>query len=410
MVVFIFLVQEEYLFESIDEIRMHVSSKLKLTNEMENSLRELKISKRLESLDILRGFDMLWIMGGYQFFGSLSKVVDWNWVHVMSNQLSHAEWNGFRFFDLIFPLFMFITGVAIPFAITSKLDKGVSKSKLTIKAFRRMVLLILLGIVYNGFLSTDFSNTGFSDIRYASVLGQIGIAYFFAALIVINTSKIKARVFWAIGILVVVTVLQLFIPVPDFGAGVLTPEGSINAWIDQHFLPGKLAYGPYDALGVLCVISAIPIAIMGSLAGNILRNINILPNKKAILLSLSGIALITIAIALSPWYPINKKIWTATFALLTSGISMVLLSFFYFIIDVKGWKRGTLFFRVFGLNAITIYLGTQVINFNHTSGFLFGWLAKLTGEFEPTVIVAGVIVLEWLFLYFLYKKKIFIRV
>ena len=373
-------------------------------------LNKVKTSKRLESLDVLRGFDMIWIMGGYQFFGALSKVVDWNWVHVMANQLSHVEWNGFHLFDLIFPLFMFITGVAIPFAITSKLDKGVSKRKLTIKAFRRMVVLILLGIVYNGSLMIDFTNTGFSEVRYASVLGQIGIAYFFATLIVINTSKIKVRIFWAIGILVAVTVLQLFTPVPGFGAGVLTPEGSINAWIDQHFLPGRLAYGPYDALGVLCVISAIPITIIGSLAGNILRNINVLPNKKVIILSLSGFALITIALAISPWYPVNKKIWTATFDLLTSGISLVLLSIFYFIIDVKGWKRGTLFFTAFGLNSITIYFGTKIISFSHTSRYLFDWLAKLSGEFSQVIIVLGVIFLEWLLLYFLYKKKIFLKV
>ncbi len=353
---------------------------------------------------------MIWIMGGYQLFGAFSKVVDWEWVHVMSKQLTHVEWNGFHFFDLIFPLFIFIMGVAIPFAITSKLEKGVSKRKLVWKAFRRAVILILLGLVYNGILSTDFSKTGFFDIRYTSVLGQIGVAYFFATLIVIYISKINVRVYWAIGILVAVTILQLFVPVPGFGAGVFTPEGSINAWIDQHFLPGRLAYGPYDALGVLCIISAIPIAIIGSLAGNVLRNVNLLPEKKVIILSISGFALIAIAIALSPWYPINKKIWTATFDLLTSGISLVLLSIFYFVIDVKGWKKGTLFLKVFGLNAITIYVGTQIISFNHSSNFLFGWLANLSGEFSKVIIVLGVIYLEWLSLHFLYKKKIFLKV
>jgi len=362
-------------------------------------------SKRLYSLDTLRGFDMIWIMGGYQFFASLSKVVDWNWVQVMSKQLSHVSWNGFHFFDLIFPLFMFISGVAIPFAISSKLEKGVSKSKLTVKIFRRMIILILLGLVYNNIL-----RDGISDLRVANVLAQIGISYFFAALIVINTSTIRVRIFWVVGILVVISILQLFVPVPGFGAGVITPEGSINAWIDQHFLPGVLAYGTYDPEGVLCVISAISVTLMGTLAGNIFRNKNILPNKKVFFLSLSGIALITVALALSQWYPIIKKIWTVPFDLLSAGISMMLLSFFYFIIDVKGWNKGTLFFRVFGLNSITIYLGTRVIDFHHTSGFLFGWIGKLGGEFGPTIIISGIIVLEWLFLYFLYKKNIFLRV
>ncbi len=362
-------------------------------------------SKRLVSLDVLRGFDMIWIMGGYQFFGALSKVTDWNWVHLMSNQLTHVSWSGFRFFDLIFPLFMFISGVAIPFAITSKLEKGVPKSKLTARVFRRMILLVILGIVYNGAL-----RDGLPGMRVAGVLAQIGISYFFASLIVINTSSIKKRIFWVLGILVAIAVLQLFVPVPGFGAGVITPEGSINAWVDQHFLPGKLIYGVYDPEGILCVISAISVTMIGTFAGNILRNKSILPNKKTILLLLFGAALITIALTLSPWYPIIKKIWTVPFDLLAAGISMVLLSLFYFIIDVKGRKRGTLFFRVFGLNAITIYLGTQIISFHHTSDFLFGWLAKPAGEFGPIVIISGVIVLEWLFLYFLYKKNIFLKV
>jgi predicted acyltransferase len=371
---------------------------------MDKSLKT-RTSKRLISLDVLRGFDMIWIMGGYQFFGSLSKVVDWEWVHIMSFQLSHSSWNGFRFFDLIFPLFMFISGVAIPFAITSKLEKGVPKSKLIPKIFRRMLLLIFLGLVQNNIL-----RNGISDLRAAHVLAQIGIAYFFAALIVINTSAIKTRILWIIGIMVTVATLQLFVPVPGFGAGVITPEGSINAWIDQNFLPGVLAYGTYDPEGVLCVFSAISVTLIGTLAGNILRNKNILSDKKAIILSISGVVLIIIALALSPWYPIIKKIWTVPFDLLTAGISMVLLSLFYFIIDVKGWKKGTLFFKVFGLNSITIYIGTRVFDFYHTSGFLFGWLSNLTGEFAPTVIIAGVIFLEWLFLYFLYRKKIFLRV
>lgn len=361
--------------------------------------------ERLYSLDALRGFDMFWIIGGGALIGALTKATNWGWLEVLAEQMHHASWNGFRFFDLIFPLFMFISGVAIPFAITSKLEKGTEKSIIVRKIFQRMILLIVFGFVYNGVL-----RDGFKDMRAASVLGQIGIAYFFAALIVINTKSIKARLFWLAGILGGIAILQLLVPIPDFGAGVLTPEGSINAWIDQHFLPGRLNDGTFDPEGLLCIVSATSITLMGTFAGNILRNKEFTSEKKTYLMLLTGVVLAIIALALSPVYPIIKKIWTVPFNILTAGISFTLMSIFYFIIDVKGWKKWTFFFRVIGLNSITIYLGMRIIDFWHISEFLLGWLANPMAAFGPVIIVVGLIIAEWLFLYYLYKNKIFLRV
>ncbi len=361
--------------------------------------------ERLYSLDILRGFDMFWIIGGGAFIGALAKATEWGWLEVLARQTHHVAWNGFRFWDLIFPLFMFISGVAIPFAITSKLEKGASKNELFRKVFRRMVLLVVFGLVYNGVLKN-----GFPDMRAASVLAQIGISYFFASLIVIYTSSIKPRIFWLIGILGGIAILQHLVPIPGFGAGVFTPEGSVNAWIDQHFLPGKLLYGTYDPEGVLCIVSATSVTLLGSLAGNILRNKHYTPGRKALVICLSGLGLVLLALALSPVYPVIKKIWTVPFNLLTAGLSLLLLSLFYFIMDVKGWRNGTFFFRVIGLNSITIYLGGRIIDFYYTSGFLLGWIAKPAGDFGEVIIIAGMIIVEWLFLYYLYKRKIFLRV
>ncbi len=361
--------------------------------------------ERLQSLDVLRGFDMLWIIGGGGLLGALAKTTDWGWVQALAQQMHHVDWNGFRFYDLIFPLFMFISGVAIPYAITSKREKGVTKSNLVRKVTRRMILLVAFGLVYNGVLKN-----GFPDMRAASVLAQIGISYFFASLIVIYTDSVTPRLYWLVGILVGIAILQLFIPVPGFGAGVITPEGSINAWIDQHFLPGRLIYGTYDPEGVLCIISATSVTLMGTLAGNILRRKTLTPHKKAVMLLLSGLGIIIVALALSPVYPIIKKIWTVPFNLLTAGISFSLLAIFYFLIDVKGWRKGTFFFKVIGLNSITIYLGVRIINFYHTSEFLLGWLSKPAGDFGPVIIITGAILAEWLFLYYLYKNKIFLRV
>ncbi len=150
--------------------------------------------KRLDSLDALRGFDMFWITGGGALFIALSQMYGWVWVE---EQMHHVKWEGFRFFDLIFPLFMFISGVAIPFSIKAKIEKNVPKRNLVWKALKRMVILILLGILYNGTFKNGFGPEG----RIASVLGQIGIAYFFASLIVIYFESLRSRIIWPAGIL-----------------------------------------------------------------------------------------------------------------------------------------------------------------------------------------------------------------
>ena len=364
------------------------------------------ISKeRLHSLDALRGFDMFWIVGGGALIGALAKATDWNWLHVLAEQTHHVEWNGFRAWDLIFPLFMFISGVAIPYAITSKQEKGIIRTVLIRKITRRMLLLVAFGLVYNGVLQN-----GFPGMRAASVLAQIGISYFFASLIVLYTSSVRARIFWLVSILGGISILQLLVPVPGFGSGVITPEGSINAWIDQHLLPGKLLYGTYDPEGILCIVSATSVTLMGAIAGHILRNKNTAASRKAGLLLLSGVVLVTLALAMSPAYPVIKKIWTVPFNMLTAGISFLLLSTAYFLMDVVGWRTGSFFFRVIGMNSITIYLGGRIIDFYYTSEFMLGWLAKPAGNFGPVVIYTGLIIVEWLFLYYLYRNKIFLRV
>lgn len=361
--------------------------------------------ERLNSLDTLRGFDMLWIIGGGSLIGALAKATEWGWLEPVAEQMHHVSWNGFHFEDLIFPLFMFISGVAIPFALTSRLEKGTPKPVLHKKIFQRMILLFVFGLLYNGLLKN-----GFSEIRVLSVLSQIGIAYFFAALIVINTKTVKARIFWLFGIWAFIAVLQHLVPVPGFGAGNFTPEGSINAWIDQHFLPGRLIYDTYDPEGILCVVSAITVTLMGTFAGVLLRDKKVVPQRKTVILLIAGASLIIAALALSSVYPIIKKIWTVSFDMLTAGISSVLLAIFYFIIDVKKWNNWVLFFKVIGLNSITIYLGGRIIDFGYASRFFFGSFAGLLGNFGEVLIVVGMITAEWLFLYYLYKNKIFLRV
>ena len=374
---------------------------------MKTKKSEPKQPERLQSLDVLRGFDMFWIIGGGSLLVALAEATKWGWMEVIAGQMEHVKWDGFHFEDLIFPMFMFISGVAIPYAITSKVEQGVKRKRLFNKIFTRGIILVLFGIIYNGALKN-----GFSNMRLASVLGQIGLGYLFAATIVLYTKGFLTRLWWLIGILSGIAILQLLVPVPGYGAGLLDPTGGMNAWIDRMFLPGRLYGGTFDPEGLLCIVSAITVTLMGALAGSVLRDGEPASKRKALKLAVGGALLIVTALILSTFYPIIKAAWTVPFNLLTAGISSLLLSIFYFSIDVKKWTGGIasykiLFFKVIGMNSITIYLAVGIVGFNQISRFFTGWLAAPLGDW---VIILGAIVVEWLLLYYLYKKKIFLRV
>ena len=360
---------------------------------------------RLLALDTLRGFDMFWIIGGDAFFRALAKVTGWGWAGQWAVQLDHVEWRGFHFYDLIFPLFMFISGVAMPFSLLAKAEAGAEKKALYAKLVRRALLLVILGFVYNHLLDLDFHNQ-----RYASVLGQIGLAYLFAALVMLNVRSVKGRLAALAGILCGYAAVQWLVPVPGVGAGVFTPEGTINGFIDRLLLPGRLYDRIFDPEGLLCILSATSVTLMGGLAGGVLRREKGSGYRKTLTLAAAGAGLVVAGRVLGISYPIIKKAWTATFDIYAAGWSCLLLALFYLVVDVWQVRKWTFVFRVIGLNSITIYLGSQMVDFETTSKFLFGGLDRIAGGGRGLIVLAGVIAVEWLALYFLYKKNVFLRV
>jgi predicted acyltransferase len=360
---------------------------------------------RLLSLDALRGFDMLWIIGAEAIVSQLAKWPGGSWLDAWSQQLRHVAWDGLRAYDLIFPLFMFLSGVAIPFSFDSRLAAGATPRRMWQKVAIRVCLLVFLGMVYNGLLS-DQAGTP----RLASVLGQIGIAWGMAAAVYLLVKDIRYRI-GAVGVIIgLVVFLQLVVPVPEHGAGVLTSKGSINAWIDQMLLPGKLLGGAFDPEGLLCIFSAGAVTLSGTCLGCFLRKYS--PSWKfAGWQAAAGVAVIAAgALCWTLGYPPIKKMWTGTFDLLVIGISLLLFAFFYAIIDVLRWQKWSFPLRVIGMNALTIYLLVRFINFKPAATLLFGRLGNALGDAKSLVIVCGVLLLEWLLLYYLYRKKIFLKV
>jgi predicted acyltransferase len=369
----------------------------------------VKKPARLQSLDALRGFDMFWIMSGEIVVHNWAAATDAPAANWMSHQLSHSPWNGFTFYDLIFPLFIFIAGVSMPYSFSGQLAKGSTKKDIYKGLIKRTLILIFLGVVVNGL----FKWQGYENTRFASVLGRIALSCFFAALIYLNFN-LRKQILWFVGLLIGYWAAMMLIPVPHFGAGNLTPEGNLAAYMDRLLLPGKLHRKVYDPEGLLSTIPAIGSAMLGVFAGQLLhwQHPRWSDVKKADTIALAGIGLLAAGWVWNSVFPINKTIWTSSFVLYAGGWSALLLSLFYFVIDVMGWKRWSLPLVWIGLNSILIYVASHgIIDFKASATYLFGgWINYADPNWQPVWLAIGIVVVQMALLYFLYRKKWFLKV
>lgn len=361
---------------------------------------------RLASLDILRGFDMFWIVGGGALAGSLIKYLGWPGLEPIAGHLEHADWIGFKAWDLIFPLFIFISGVAMPFSFERYLASH-QRGKLYLKVIKRAVLLVFLGLVYNGMFKTlDFAN-----LRFPSVLGLIGLANLWASMVVMHCRP-RYQAVWGAAILTGYCLVMNLVPVPGHGAGSLTLEGNFASWIDRLVVPGKLYSGVSDPEGLLMTLPASVLAIAGALAGALIKNRAVGAYRKCLWLSAAGIICLAAGLGWGHYFPMIKKLWTSSFVIYAAGWALLLLTVFYLIVDVWGIKRVFFPFLLIGVNPLTIYLvAHRMVNFRTMAEFFFGGLGRLAGEpLAPVVLNAGVLVCEFVFLLILYRKKIFLRI
>ena len=363
-------------------------------------------SQRLYSLDALRGFDMFWIMGGEEIFHSLAKITGNPFLQTIADQFEHPAWNGFHFYDLIFPLFLFISGVATPYSVGRELEKGTARKKLLLRVIRRGLTLVVLGLIYNNGLRLH----PISEIRFGSVLGRIGLAYMLDNIIYLYTTR-KGQVIWLVSLLIGYWLLLSFTSAPGFPPGDLTMRGNFASYLDRSILPGRLYLGVHDPEGLISTIPAIGTGLLGILAGQLLKNSPLAPAAKAGRLAVAGVISLVLALAWNTVFPINKNLWTSSFVLNVGGISLILLSLFYYIIDVRGYRKWAFFFSVIGMNSILIYLSPHFINWEYMTNGFFQWAGQLVGDpWDVFVMVLCFLAVKWTFLYILYKKKIFLRV
>jgi len=363
-------------------------------------------TQRLYSLDALRGFDMFWIIGADNVVHNLAKATGSPFIETISIQLTHPPWNGFHFYDLIFPLFLFIAGVATPYSVGREIEEGKSKRQVLLRVIRRGLVLVILGLVLNNGLKI----LPLAEIRFPSVLARIGLAYMFANIIYLYTQQ-RGQIIWFCALLLGYWLLLLLNSAPGFPMGDLTMEGNFASYVDRLVIPGRLYLGIHDPEGLLSTIPAIGTGLLGIYTGNLLKNSPLTRQKKASRLLIIGLFFLALAQVWNLVFPINKNLWTSSFVLETGGLSLILMAIFYYVIDVLGHKRWAFFFAIIGMNSILIYMSGRFISWSFSTKAIFGWLGQLIGDpYNLVILAVCTLIVKWTFLYFLYKKNVFLRV
>jgi predicted acyltransferase len=359
---------------------------------------------RLDSIDALRGFDMFWIMGGDTLLPALLGLCGTSFCMGLSRQFEHSAWNGMTFYDLVFPLFLFIVGLSMPFSLEKRLARSRSKGPVILHLLKRSTVLILLGLLVNGLL--DFQ---LNELRWAGVLQRIGLSYGAAGLLMLYT-RTRTQVLIAAFILLAYWGLMACIPVPAAGAGILTPEGNLAGYVDRLFLPGSFCcYGAGDNEGILSTFPAVVSVLMGVFTGRWVRS------RPKGLRTVRDLAAAGGLLVLAGWFwnlyfPVNKLIWSSSYVLVSGGWSLLLFTLFHWMIDVRGWRDWSFPFRVIGVNAIAIYVVQALFEFGILADTLtHGFIGHL-GPYQAAFMAMIVILLKWLFLYHLYRQKLFLKV
>ncbi len=366
--------------------------------------------ERLASLDALRGFDMFWIMGADAIGGVAASMTEGKqgWARIVAEHLEHVPWEGFRFYDLIFPLFVFIAGVSLVFS----LEKTVARHGRA-WAFGRLLLrataLYVLGVLYYGGVAE-----GWDQVRWMGVLQRIAISYLGAGLCYLLFGLRGCVGAW-VALLVGYWAAMTFVPVPGVGAGNFEEGKNLANWIDSRWLPGRKWDGDHDPEGLLSNLPAIGTCLMGVLAGGWMRR----PPEgrglgKASGLVVAGVVLLGLGWGWAWQFPVIKKLWTSSYVLVAGGWSCLLLAAFHGVVDVRGWAGWCRPFTWVGLNPIAVYLSAQLVSYDSLArrlvggpvqAMLEGWMPHL-GELGVAGVGIGLgFVLAW----GLNRQRIYLR-
>ena len=361
------------------------------------------ISNRLRSLDAFRGLTIA---------GMILVNNPGSWDHVYA-PLRHAPWHGWTPTDLIFPFFLFIVGVVMPFSFAQRHASPAPVIALYGHILKRSLILFGLGLFLNGFPSYQLNT-----IRIPGVLQRIAVVYAGAAVVTLHTRP-SGQLGVASFLLLGYWGLMALVPVPGHGAGILTPEGNLAAYIDHAVLPGHTYKSTWDPEGILSTLPAIATTLSGVWVGQFIRAQPPTGARTGALLLLGGIA-IALGLGWHQWFPINKNLWTSSYVVFTSGAAIFCLAVCYGLIEVCGWRRWAQPAIVYGMNALAIFvlsgLVARITMLMQVEDLpLKAWLyehvfAALAGPINGSLAFAVANVLVWLGVAFwLYQRRVFIK-
>ncbi len=372
-------------------------------------------TRRIASIDALRGFNIIWIIGADGVVWSLDEMSKDKGPLLsgiggfLGRQFTHVAWEGFRFYDFIFPLLLFVTGVSIVFSLTRLVEReGMTAAH--VRVLRRSFLLFALGLIYYGGVGLVWS-----DVRLLGVLQRIALCYLFVSLLFLNF-RLRGMVVSFAVLLLGYWALLTFVPVPGIGAASFAPDANLANWIDAHYLPGRKWDVTRDPEGLLSTLPALGTCLLGVFAGLLLRRERMASWQKSLWLIGGGAAMTATGMLWGLQFPVIKAIWTSSFVLVAGGYSLMLLGALHQIIDVWGFKLWSVVFVWIGANAITLYFLNNVASFERFATRFVGGEVGLFLDRHVTPgtgrLVAHVLGLAFAIMLarFLYRRKIFLRV
>jgi predicted acyltransferase len=363
-------------------------------------------SGRLECLDALRGFDMFWIVGADAIVNKLLAHSQSPFLVALRGHFDHYEWEGFRFYDLIMPLFLFMIGVSMTFSYSKRLQRGDSKWLVFRHVMIRVLLLTFLGAMIDGNLLTyDFHKF---QLPY-SVLFVLSLGYLVSSIILLNL-KLPWQIVTTVCMLVVYWLIQTFAPAPGHIIGVYSPGTTFGDWLNERVMGNW--QGEFHRPWIVAMTTYGSTAMLGVFAGHVLRSQNTQRRKLLWLLAL-GIFCLVAGWAWSYQFPIIKKTWTSTYVLVAGGWSYLLLALFYLFIDVWRFHRWAFPFKMIGMNAIAAYMAWKLFGsaFHRIAAVFTEGISKyVVPSNYPLIEAVAAMLALWIMLYAMYRKGVFLKI
>lgn len=341
---------------------------------------------------------MFWIIGGAAVLRALPDLSRNPITNFLAHEMDHAPWQGLRYYDVIWPSFMLMVGISVAFSCASR-SRTQSHRQMILHAFGRATILFLLGS-----LRTSVSSERATLVELSSALQPIAIAYFLAFLLARKSPRFEAAV--GAAILIAYGLLLHFVPAPGIAAGTYQKEANLVAWVDMAVL-GRTH--PEGWGTVLSTIPTIATTILGLLIGDLLLSSRSTKSKMKIIGTI-GVSGVILGLALNPVVPIIMKLWTVSYGILSAGWACLLFLLFFWIIDGQEYRRWSLIFVVVGVNAIAAYMAGTLVPFSRIVTPFTSALAPPLGAFNSLVKALSILTLQWLVLYWMYRRKILIKV